>query len=199
MVSTAVARWLLILHAVLAVALVGAATHWLIWLVRLVRGQPGRIRSVRRFAIIAMSLYVATMAVGLALYPTYKARVKLEYLVQSSATSGDARARLEASEDLASRVEGRPARAASPAQLAELERAAAKRSVKVARWFDVKEHWVAVGVVLGLAALAVLAVWDPRREGRGPSGFALAAVGGTAAITWLAAVIGLITTATRSF
>lgn len=199
MVSAAVARWLLILHAVLAVALVGAATHWMIWLVRLVRGQPGRIRSVRRFAVIAMLLYGATMAVGLAVYPTYKARVKLEFLTRSAATSADARARLEAAEDLSSRVEGRPAREPGPAELTALERDASRRSVRIARWFDVKEHWVAVGAILGLAALAVLAVWDPRREGRGPSGFALAAVGGTAAITWLAAIIGLVTTATRSF
>ena len=199
MLSAAVARWLLILHAVLAVALVGAATHWLVWLVRLRRGQPGRIRSVRRFPVIAMVLYGATMAVGLVVYPTYKARVKLEFLMQSAATSADARARVLASEDLAARVEGRPAREASEGTLIAIEREASRRSVRIARWFDVKEHWAAVGLVLGVAALAVLAAWDPRRDERGPAGFALAAVGGTAAITWLVAIIGLITTATRSF
>jgi hypothetical protein len=197
--SAVVARWLLILHAVLAVALVGAATHWLVWLVRLVRGQPGRIRSVRRFAIIAMVLYAATMIVGLVVYPTYKARVKLEFLAWPAMTSADARARLTAAEELAARVEGRPVREPGPTALTELEREASERSMKIARWFDVKEHWVAVGAVLGLAALAVLAVWEPRRDGRGPGGFALAAVGGTAAIAWLAAIIGLVTTATRSF
>lgn len=199
MLSAVVARWLLILHAVLAVALVGAATHWLVWLVRLVRGQPGRIRSVRRFAIIAMVLYAATMIVGLVVYPTYKARVKLEFLAWPAMTSADARARLTAAEELAARVEGRPVREPGPTALTELEREASERSMKIARWFDVKEHWVAVGAVLGLAALAVLAVWEPRRDGRGPGGFALAAVGGTAAIAWLAAIIGLVTTATRSF
>jgi hypothetical protein len=198
-ISAAVARWLLLLHAVLAVALVGAATHWLVWLVRLVRGQPGRIRSVRRFALIAMALYGATMAIGLVMYPTYKARVKLEFLTQSAVTAADARARLEASEDLAARIEGRPARDAGAGALTTLERAAGRRNVRIARWFDVKEHWAAVGLVLGLAALATLAVWDPRRDGRGPRGFVLAAVGGTAAIAWLAALVGLMTTATRSF
>jgi len=198
-VSAAVARWLLILHAVLAVALVGAATHWLIWLVRMTRKQPGRIRSVRRFALIAMALYVATMAVGLALYPTYKARVKLEYLTRPAMVGADVRARIESAEDLSARLEGRPARTASPGMLTDVELAAGKRAARIARWFDVKEHWVAVGVALGLAALAVLAVWDPRRDGRGPSRFALGAVAGTAAITWLAAIIGLLTTATRSF
>ena len=199
MLSTAVARWLLIAHAVLAVALVGAATHWLIWLVKLRRGQPGRIRSVRRFALIAMALYVATMAIGLVLYPTYKARVKLEYFTRPAVVSADARARLESSEEMSARIEGRPARTAGAGTLSELELTASKRGARIARWFDVKEHWVAVGVVLGLAALAVLAVWDPRRDGRGPGGFAIGAVAGTAAITWLAAIIGLITTATRSF
>ncbi|HVV82810.1 MAG TPA: hypothetical protein VHE35_07005 [Kofleriaceae bacterium] len=199
MVSPAVARWLLVLHAALAVAVVAAATHWLTWLLKLVRGQPGRIRSVRRFALIAMVLYLATMAAGLVLYPTYKARVKLEYLTRSTAVSADARARLEASEDQVARLEGRPAREANPALLDALERDASKRSARVARWFDVKEHWVAVGVVLGLAALAVLASWDPRRDGRGPSTFAIGAVAGVVAITWLAAVIGLVTSATRSF
>lgn len=196
--SAVVARWLLIVHAVLAVALVGAATHWLIWLLKM-RKQPGRIRSVRRFALIAMVLYGATMTVGLVLYPTYKARVKLEFLQRPAAVGADARARLETSEELSARIEGRPVRTASPGQLTELEREAGQRSARIARWFDVKEHWVAVGVALGLAALAVLAVWDPRRDGRGPTSFAIAAVAGTAAITWLAAIIGLITTATRSF
>ena len=199
MVSTAVARWLLILHAVLAVAAVGAATHWLIWLVKTMRGQPGRIRAVRRFAVIAMALYAATMTVGLLMYPTYKARVKLEFLTRSAAVSDDARARLLVAEDLSARSLERPARTPSPSTLTDVEREASRRSVRISRWFDVKEHWVAIGLVLGLAALAVLAVWDPRRDGRGPSGFALPAVVGVAAITWLAAIIGLLTTALRSF
>src|SRR5688572_1101859 len=77
--SDAAARWLLILHAVLGAALVAGATHWLVWLLK-VRRQPARIKGVRRFSLIAMALYAATMLAGLVLYPTYKARVKLEYL-----------------------------------------------------------------------------------------------------------------------
>jgi len=197
--SAAVARWLLVLHAILGVALVGAATHWLIWLIKTARDQPGRIRAVRRFARIAMALYAATMAVGLIVYPTYKVRVKLEFLTRSAAVSDAARARLLGSEDLTARIEGRPARTVSPSTLVEVERAASKRAVRIARWFDVKEHWVSLGLVLGFAALVVLSVWDPRRDGRGPTGFALAAVAGVAAITWLAAIIGLLTTMLRSF
>lgn len=198
MISAVAARWLLILHAVLGVALVASATHWFLWLWK-ARTQPGRIKAVRRFAIIAMALYVAAMVVGLVLYPTYKARVKLEFLTRSAAVSADARGRLETSEDLSARVEGRAARTAPPSVIAEVERDASERAVRIARWFDVKEHWVAVGIVLGLAALAVLMAWDPRKDERGPIGFALAAVGLTAAITWLAAIIGLLTAATRSF
>lgn len=198
MLSTDAARWLLVLHGVLAVGLVGASTHWFLWLLK-VRRQPGRIRAVRRFSLIVMALYLLTMGLGLVVYPTYKARVKLEFLTRSAMVAADARARLTMAEDLSARVEGRPVRTPSPTTLSEVERAAAQRGVRIARWFDVKEHWVAVGLILGLVALAVLAVWDPRRDGTGPGGFALGAVGLTAAITWLAGIVGLITTATRSF
>ena len=199
MLSAAVARWLLVAHAVLAVALVGAATHWLLWLVKLRRGQPGRMRSVRRFGVIAMTLYVATMAVGLVVYPTYKARVKLEFLTRPAAVAADVRTRLVEGEALAARVEGRPAREVTDVALEARAREASRRAVRIARWFDVKEHWVALGLALGLAALVAIRAWRPREDGPGPGGFALGAVAGTAAIVWLAAVIGLVTTATRSF
>lgn len=199
MLSAVAARWLLIAHAVLAVALVAAATHWLVWLWRTLRGQPGRIRAVRKFAVITMVLYAVTMLAGLVVYPTYKARVKLEYLVYPAVVGADARTRVETAEDLGARIVGRPARELAPGELATIERDASRRAVKIARWFDVKEHWVAVGAVLGLAAMAILFAWDPRKDGRGPGGFTLAAVGGTAAITWLAGIIGLVVTATRSF
>lgn len=199
MLSAAVARWLLIVHAVLAVALVGAATHWLLWLIKLRRGQPGRVRAVRRFGVIAMALYVATMVVGLVVYPTYKARVKLEFLTRPAAVASDVRTRLVEGEALAARIEGRPAREVTDAALEVRAREASRRAVRIARWFDVKEHWVALGLVLGLAALVVARAWDPRADGRGPGTFAFGAVAGTAAIVWLAALIGLLTTAARSF
>src|SRR5262249_37234102 len=157
-------RWLLVLHAVFGVAAVAATTHWIVWMWPFRRGAYGRLRGARRFGVIAMALYGLAMSAGLLLYPTYKTRVKLEYLTSPEAVGADAAARAQAEDRLRRRWEAQPPATIAPAS----DEAAVARAARVARWFDVKEHWVALGVVLGLATLATLLAWDPRADGRGP-------------------------------
>lgn len=202
MLPDTAARWLLIAHAIVGGAAVAAATHWVVWLWPLWRGKVARARGMRRFAVITMALYVIAMVVGMWLYPTYKARVKLEYLQRPSSVIDDRAQRALAQDELIDRAHGRPPRAP------DLDRARARagdapdRARKVARWFDVKEHWVAVGLVLGLAVMAVVIAWRPRTEEdvrAGPIAFVIGGAALVSAILWLAVIAGLATTATRSF
>ena len=199
MLSIETARWLLIAHAVLAFAAVASCTHWCVYLWPLARGRYVRVRAVKRFGVIAMALYLVTMVGGLVLYPTYKAKVKLEFLTSSRAVLDDAAAREISAEALDARVEGRPARALEPGAVLRATEAAPERAEKIARWFDVKEHWVAVGAILGVATLIALLWWDPKRDGKGPVAFVALGAAGTTAVVWLAAIVGLVTAATRSF
>lgn len=199
MLSLDAARWLLVLHAVLAFAAVAALTHWCVYLWPWIRGRYVRTRAVKRFGVIAMALYLVTAVGGLVLYPTYKARVKLEYLANARAVLDDHAERARAAEEITARAEQRPARVLDPGAVLRETGHEADRAERVARWFDVKEHWVAVGAILGLAALAMLLWWDPKRDGRGPLMFVALGAFGTTAVVWLAAIVGLVTAATRSF
>ena len=198
MLSDSAYRWGLVLHAILAGGAVAAATHWVVWLWPFRRGSYPRLRGAKRFGVIAMALYGLAFALGLLLYPTSKAKVKLEYLTSPDRVAEDAAARVLAREELRARAEGRPARTLEPGRIEQLTADAPLRAEKVARWFDVKEHWVALGLVLGLATMAVLLAWDPRTDGRGPVVFVLLGASATALILWAAAIIGLVTTATRA-
>lgn len=193
------ARWLLVAHGIVAAAAVAATTHWCVWLWPYVRGRYTKVQATRRFGIIAMSLYLVAAIGGMLLYPTYKARVKLEFLTSSRAVLDDAAARIHAAEEVRARAAGVPPRTLDPADVLSASRDAPDRAEKVARWFDVKEHWVALGLLLGLGTMAALLAWDPKRDGRGPLPFIILGALGTCAVTWLAAIVGLATTATRSF
>lgn len=202
MLSLDVARWLLIAHAIIGGAATAAATHWVVWLWPLWRGRTTRARGMRRFAVITMALYVLAMVIGLVLYPTYKARVKLEYLNRPSSVIDDAAARALAHDELLDRAAGLPPREVDVDRARQRAGDSPERAKKIARWFDVKEHWVAVGLLLGLAVMAVLLVWRPAsaEETRdGPIAFIVLGAMLVAAILWLAVIVGLATTATRSF
>jgi hypothetical protein len=69
------ARALLVLHAVLALALVGSATHLMLQAVKLLLGRRPPARLLRTYALTAGPLCLATVGVGLVLYPAYKVRV----------------------------------------------------------------------------------------------------------------------------
>jgi len=199
LLSIATARWLLIAHAVVAVAAVAACTHWCVYLWPFVRGRFVKVHAVKRFGVIAMALYLGAMVGGLVLYPTYKARVKLEFLVSSRMVLDDAAARARAAEEVQARAEGRPARPLEPGAVLRATGDTPDRAERIARWFDVKEHWAALGALLGLGTLAVLLAWDPKRDGAGPRTFVVLGALGTTAVVWLAAIVGLLTAATRSF
>ena len=73
-------RAMLIVHAVCAMALVGAATHHLVWSARYLRGQFGRARAEQRFLRIVGLLFAATFTLGLVMYPAYKTGVRMAWL-----------------------------------------------------------------------------------------------------------------------
>jgi hypothetical protein len=189
--TEAAARWLLVLHTALGVAAVGAATHLVLWLRRVVRGELGRLRAVRRFAWLVVALQLAAFAAGNAMYPTYKVEVRAVYLENTTAVVADQESHQRALERVAERDRAEPP---APTATAELVR----RAAAAARWFDVKEHWVALGILAALGLLLVLAFWDPRTGGRelAPVILGLAAI--VAATLWLAAVIGVVTASWRA-
>lgn len=170
------ARWLLIGHAVLGAATVAAATHLVVWMRGWLRGRFTRRRAVQRFAWISLALFAATFLFGNLAYPIYKVRVRAEYLDDPSAVASSMR-------------DPTPERAA----------AAADQTAKIARWFDVKEHWVAMGLALSIACAFVLRVWDPTEPGAAAvAPLVLGMAVGAAATAWLGAIVGLLTSSFRA-
>ena len=191
MLTEAAARVLLVLHTVLGAAAVGAATHLVLWSRGFLRGQFGRLVAVRRFAAIVLVLQLGAFGAGNAMYPTYKVEVRTAYLENREAIARDQAARAAQLARLALR-EG--AGVPQPTATSDLIR----RAAAAARWFDVKEHWVALGILASLALVLVLALWDPRTAGRelAPVVVGLAVV--VAATVWLGAVIGVLTESWRA-
>ena len=191
MLTEAAARWLLVLHTVLGAAAVGAATHLVVWTRRLVRGQHGRLRAVRRFAWLALALQLAAFAAGNLMYPTYKVEVRAAYLENSAAIAAAADAHLAALAQVSAREQLVAPEATATSALV-------RRAAQAGRWFDVKEHWIALGVLAALGLVLVLAFWDPRAGGRelGPVVLGLSVI--VAATLWLGAVIGVLTASWRA-
>jgi hypothetical protein len=185
------ARWILVLHTALGVAAVGAATHLVIWLRRYVRGQWGKRRAVIRFAWLVLALQGGAFVAGNVMYPTYKAQVRTAYLENATAITADRELRQRELDKLTAREGVSPI--AQPATVDLVRRAS-----QTARWFDVKEHWVALGMIVSAALIVVLVIWEPRRDGTviAPivTGLALLSAG----TIWLGAVIGVLTAAWRA-
>jgi hypothetical protein len=185
------ARWFLVLHTLLGVAAVGAATHFVVWLRKYLRGQSGRRRAVLRFAWLVLALQVGAFVAGNVMYPTYKVEVRAAYLESAPAITAAEQAKHREIAKLAAR-EG--AEAPEPTATVEIVR----RAAKAARWFDVKEHWIALGILVSGALLVILSRWDPRREGGviAPIVMSLAVI--AAGTVWLGAVIGVLTASWRA-
>lgn len=193
MLSDSAARWLLVLHTAFGVAAVGAATHLVVWLRGYLRGTYARHAAVRRFAAIALALHAGGFVVGNVVYPTYRVEVRAAFLDDAGAVVEDHHRRQAALERVAVR-EG--------AEAAQLEPAAERvsRARRAAHWFDVKEHWIALGLFGSLALTTLLYGWNPKRSQHNAA-LAPIAVGLAVAVAgtlWLAAVIGVLTSAWRA-
>jgi hypothetical protein len=189
--TEAAARWMLVLHTALGVAAVGAATHLVLWSRGFLRGSFGRLRAARRFAWIALVLQLLAFAAGNAMYPTYKVEVRAAYLENREAIAAQQDAAQRQLERVAAQEGAQAAQAGATSELV-------RRAAQAARWFDVKEHWVALGILASLGLVLVLAFWDPRTAGRelAPVVFGLAIV--VAGTVWLGAVIGVLTASWRA-
>jgi hypothetical protein len=193
------ARWLLVLHTALAVATVGALTHLVIWMREYRRGVTTRHRAVRKFAVLALALFATNFVVGNVVYPTYRTRARAEYLDNSAAVYEDALDRGEAHARAADKNLA-PLPPVTPGRAEHDARHRAAHAEKVARWFDVKEHWVALGLALTAVLTLILLLWSPKTdEGSAaiaPFTFLMAL--GAAGTVWVGAVIGVLTVAWRA-
>lgn len=191
MLTEAAARWVLVLHTALGVAAVGAATHLVLWSRGFLRGSFGRLRAVRRFAWIALVLQLLAFAAGNVMYPTYKVEVRTAYLENTEAIASDQASHQRELVRVADREGMTAPEATATGELV-------RRAAGAARWFDVKEHWIALGILASLALVLVLGFWDPRSGGRElvPVVFGLAVI--IAGTVWLGAVIGVLTAAWRA-
>ncbi|HMG23097.1 MAG TPA: hypothetical protein VK607_17295, partial [Kofleriaceae bacterium] len=149
MLTEAAARWLLVLHTALGVAAVGAATHLVLWSRGFLRGRFGRLRAMRRFAWIVLALQLAGFAAGNVMYPTYKVEVRAAYLENATAIVADQDSHQRALERVAARE---LLHAPEPSATGDL----VHRGAAAARWFDIKEHWIALGILASLGLVLVL-------------------------------------------
>ncbi len=200
---------LLVAHVVFSLATVGLSTHLLLWLRPFLKGKFAGIESCKRFALLAASAYGITMLIGLALYPTYRVRVRAEYLDNPSAITRAAEQRAE-TRLLAERrnAESKAYRRGETPQLqpasvdsehvARLADEQVKKGVRISRWFDVKEHWSTLGLLLAWALVLILFRWAPSSERKSIVYLVFGLAGGSAFISWSAAIIGILTSAAHS-
>lgn len=191
MLVESTARWVLVLHTLVGLAAVGAATHLVLWLRKYVRGQSGKRRAVLRFAWLVLALQVGAFVAGNVMYPTYKVQVRTAYLENASAITAAETAKQR---DLAKVAAREGSVAPEPTATVEMVR----RAASAARWFDVKEHWVALGIIVSAALIVLLLLWDPKRDGTviAPIVMSLAVI--AAGTVWLGAVIGVLTASWRA-
>lgn len=191
MLTENAARWMLVLHTALGVAAVGAATHLVLWSREFLRGKFGRLRAVRRFAWILLAVQVAAFAAGNIMYPTYRIEVRAAYLESRDALAADERAHATQLAAIAHRESAEVPQAAETG-------ARVRQAAAAVRWFDIKEHWIALGVLGALALALVLSFWDPRTGARElvPVVFGLAVI--VAGTLWLGAIIGVMTASWRA-
>lgn len=187
------ARLLLLLHTGLAVAAVAASTHLVLWLRKIARGQHGRLAAARRFALWAALLHAGAFVAGNLMYPTYKVHVKAAFLQHPGAVAADAEARAARLTETVQRYVDRDAPPVAPAT----ERA--DTTEKIARWFDSKEHWVALGLPLSLALAFLLPAWRPE-PGAGAEVLPFVRLLALAACAslWLGTIIGVLVASYRA-
>jgi cytochrome bd-type quinol oxidase subunit 2 len=189
--SDSAARWLLVLHTALGVAAVGAATHLVIWLRGYLRGSYVRHRAVKKFAWISLVLHLCAFLAGNLMYPTYKVEVRAAYLENANAIIEEADVHRGEMDKIAAREK---APTVEPTATSEM----VKRAAKAARWFDVKEHWIALGLIASAGLVLMLMFWDPRRDGSALSPIVLGLAVVIAGTVWLGAIVGVLTASYRA-
>jgi hypothetical protein len=181
------ARWLLVLHAVLGTALVAATTHLAVWTRSWPSGRFARARGVRWFGAIILLLYAANFTLGNLVYPVYKVRVRAEYFDLLPATTGEAELRAQARRTVAER--NHAVVPDEPRHAPDLR--------PVARLFDIKEHWAAIGLPLAFLVFGLSRrTPEPNEIWTGRLLFWSAI--GAASCAWAAALIGLWVSAIRA-
>ncbi len=188
------ARWLLVLHTALAVAAVGAATHLALWMRFYWRGQLGRHKAIRRFAVIALALHFSAFVAGNLIYPTYRIAVRAEYLEEPTALAAELAQKTEAR----ARSLHLDEQQAAALDTSEASRARVIAAGKAVRWFDVKEHWLALGLFVSAGLTLLLLRWDPRRDGMAIAPIAMGMAICAALTLWAGAIIGVLTSAWRA-
>jgi hypothetical protein len=189
--TEAAARWVLVLHTALGVAAVGAATHLVLWMRAYVRGQYGRRRAVIRFAWIVLALQLGAFIAGNVMYPTYKVEVRAAYLENASAIHADQTTKAHELARIAAREGVEPSRPSATIEIV-------RRAAAAARWFDIKEHWISLGILVSLALLVILIRWDPRTGGTAIAPVVLTLAVIAAGTVWFGAVVGVLTASWRA-
>jgi hypothetical protein len=176
-------RPLLVIHAVAAAVLVASTTHHVIWCRGYLRNEYGRHKGEKRFALIAASAFFCTFVLGNLLYPTYKVRVRAEYFDNPAAVADEQKLRDTQHEAVGAKIDGPSTIGAGLSP--------------VARLFDIKEHWVALGCAASLLVLFLSRRAHPKDHPRVlPLYFGLAVIACSTA--WIGAIVGLITASYRS-
>lgn len=183
MLGFTAARVLLVLHTAIGVSAVATGTHLVIWLRRYLRGDKPR-RPVLVFAWWFFGLSLAAFLLGNAMYPTYKVEVRSAYLEQPKLLAEEQAIRDRTLAQLTGRDQP-------------VTQDLVKRAARAAKWFDVKEHWIALGLFCSAAVLLILSAWKPE-DGRVIAPLVLAFAVIAAGTTWIGALIGVLTAAWRA-
>jgi hypothetical protein len=193
------AGWLLLLHAIVGGALVGVTTH-AAWRLRgPASARQARMPQFRRLAGIAAVLFLLALTTGHLIFPTYQIRVRGEFLDSGEAVVAAHRNRVESGYRFWQRHYGgsgvvAPPPAVDPSTVEELPR----RTARLGRWFDVKQHWAGLGAIAALVFWPLVAWWQPARDRRAVVPVVQLLAIGLALIAWSAALIGAIVTSCHS-
>lgn len=71
---------LLFLHLLGAITALASAVHMALRMRRARQGQPGHYRTVRLHATVLLGAYSTALALGMLIYPTFRVRVRHEFL-----------------------------------------------------------------------------------------------------------------------
>ena len=187
------ARLLLFAHAIVSCALVASATHLVVWAWPRQGRYFAKAKGCARFAKIIFALYCANMALGLLIYPTYRVQVREELLDRPRQVAAIS------DREFTARTETLAAYGRQDVRSPHDPMSAVANADKTVKWFDVKEHWVALGLPLSL--FVMVAIGRRRKSFDVADAFSrwtFAAVIVMTSIVWLAALVGLATASAKA-